>query len=225
MEKKPEKLIKETQEEYTNAPFTNPEYHKHDGIDQPRLFPKDFHGFPIYSVTPTNSAEEGTPVFQSDGTDVLMWVMLNKTWNLIGQLPVYGEMGQHNLSTVVTISSSNTWYIIPAMSAGINKNVTFQSGQELLVTLPGVYRIYYNLSFEDGGNNTFEVSLAVNNVIETKSSCFQTTSNANDLSTVSGTATINLIDGDVVTLQINNNNNTSNPTIEHAEVVINRIDY
>lgn len=60
--------------------------HKHNGIDSPRLNPKDFEGFPIYTTTVTHNAKEGTIVLENvSGTKKLCayigggWVKITLT--------------------------------------------------------------------------------------------------------------------------------------------------
>lgn len=58
------------------------EYHEHTGIGTPRINPKNLLGFPIFTATPTQKAEEGTFVLSNYGGFSGLWVMMNRVWNL-----------------------------------------------------------------------------------------------------------------------------------------------
>jgi len=62
---------------------TAPKYHRHDGIDNYQVDPKDLLGFPILTSVPTFKAVEGTIrfVFIAGSPDTyFMYVMINKGW-------------------------------------------------------------------------------------------------------------------------------------------------
>ena len=55
--------------------------HNHDGLNSPKIEPKNLKGFPIFSATPTHKAQQGTIVLIDNGTDTRkICAMLNGTW-------------------------------------------------------------------------------------------------------------------------------------------------
>jgi len=200
-----------------------PVYHWHDGIDQPRIDPRFLLGFPIFNATPTHKDEEGKIVFSTDGNDVILWSMLNKVWNPIGFLPAYGEMYQHDVPTTIPIATQNVWYNITGMSAGINRNVVFQNGNELKIGVPGTYMVAWSVSFKDGGATTYQIGVSLNGTIDDKTDAHATTVNPNDKTSASGHGIMQLAIDDILILQIQNNDNTNDPVIDHAILTVQRI--
>lgn len=59
-------------------------YHTHDGINSPKIYPRDLNGFPVYSSVPTHDAPEGTIVAYWDGsTTYKIYIRLNKSWKSV----------------------------------------------------------------------------------------------------------------------------------------------
>lgn len=56
------------------------EEHKHTGLDQPQISPRDLLGFPIFASAPTHSAPEGTVVLFYDGANYKIYARINQTW-------------------------------------------------------------------------------------------------------------------------------------------------
>lgn len=54
--------------------------HYHNGVDNFRLYPKDFHGFPILNSIPDYRTEDGTWTFSVVGNQVYIYAMINKVW-------------------------------------------------------------------------------------------------------------------------------------------------
>jgi len=46
--------------------FTPLQQHRHNGIDSPKLDPKNFKGFPIFTTAPTHNAQEGTIILANE---------------------------------------------------------------------------------------------------------------------------------------------------------------
>lgn len=57
------------------------DYHKHTGLDSPKINPKDLKGFPVFTSAPTHNAQQGTIILRDNGTDTReLYVMLGGTW-------------------------------------------------------------------------------------------------------------------------------------------------
>lgn len=58
------------------------QYHAHTGFDgSPKIDPKNFRGYPIFTSAPTHEAEEGTIVLMDDGSSSRkLYAMLGGTW-------------------------------------------------------------------------------------------------------------------------------------------------
>lgn len=56
------------------------DYHTHDGVSTPRLYPKDLLGFPIFSAIPTHKAEEGTIILAVDSGNYYIYAMIERVW-------------------------------------------------------------------------------------------------------------------------------------------------
>jgi hypothetical protein len=60
------------------------EDHEHTGSDSPKIKPISLRGFPTYASAPTGDAEEGTVVFQNDGSATFkLYVRLNGAWKAV----------------------------------------------------------------------------------------------------------------------------------------------
>lgn len=80
--------------------FEIPAYHNHDGVDQPRLNPKFFRGYPIYTAVPTHTAEEGTFVWASFGGFIYLYTMLNKVWHLMAISPAFNTTNDLTVNSI-----------------------------------------------------------------------------------------------------------------------------
>jgi hypothetical protein len=59
------------------------EFHKHTGLDQPKLNPKDLEGFPIFPAVPTHQAKQGTLVIGFDDPTYKLYCMINGSWTAL----------------------------------------------------------------------------------------------------------------------------------------------
>lgn len=56
------------------------EFHTHDGINTPKIDPKDLKGFRIFTAAPTYEAEEGTIVLALISGTYYLYARINKLW-------------------------------------------------------------------------------------------------------------------------------------------------
>jgi hypothetical protein len=59
------------------------EFHKHTGVDSPKIKPKDLEGFPIFDAVPTHQAKQGTIVVGLDGATYKLYCMINGSWTAL----------------------------------------------------------------------------------------------------------------------------------------------
>jgi len=144
----------------------NVKLHRHDGVDNARLNPKDFEGFPIYTAVPTHNALEGTQVIVNDGT-VSLYVMVGGTWTQIGatasatEMYAFGNAGATATGTYLKLAggvqgSSNAGYYI-----GETKTIVKIIGAWDTDLTSG------NVIIRRGGNNVLSKAISDYYMIET----------------------------------------------------------
>ena len=85
------KITGEDQDDNLNKPISpnDVNFHRHTGIDSPKIDPKDLLGFPIIlvadaTIKPKDSAQEGVFRFYRDSVPVYrLWARINKDWHYI----------------------------------------------------------------------------------------------------------------------------------------------
>jgi hypothetical protein len=60
--------------------FSELSSHKHTGLDAPRLNPKYFLGFPIFTAAPTHNALEGTIILANESGTYKLYAFINGGW-------------------------------------------------------------------------------------------------------------------------------------------------
>jgi len=60
--------------------FSPLEQHRHNGLDAPRLNPKDFMGFPVFTSAPTHNAQEGTIILANESGTYKLYAFINGGW-------------------------------------------------------------------------------------------------------------------------------------------------
>ncbi len=115
-----------TERGYTDAPAGNPTYHEHDGIGQPRLYPKYFHGYPIYDAAPTFKAEEGVSVLVNTNYEIQFDTLVGTF--LIGET-IQDSSGNEAVvvavySNKLVVSSSGTHIDISGTITGLTSGAT-----------------------------------------------------------------------------------------------------
>lgn len=135
---------------------------------------------------------------------------------------IYGGMGQHDGVTTVTITAANTFATTTGMSGSLFNNVTFQNSQELLIAVDGVYNINWDLSYElNGSNEEIEGAVGINGVAQlTFATAHRHISSANDIGAMGPGNFFALTAGDVISLMVTNETNTSDVIVDHANLTI-----
>lgn len=131
----------------------------------------------------------------------------------------WGSMYQDDVATVITVSATDTDYIITGMSQGVLNGTTFDNGQELTITIAGVYKIDWSVSFRcASANQEIEGAVGVNGVREPATSSHQKVLTGSDDVTIGGTGLLNLAVSDLVQIVIRNETSAANVTIDHANL-------
>jgi hypothetical protein len=63
--------------------FSPLEQHTHNGIDAPKLDPKNFKGFPVFKSAPTHTAQEGTILLANESGTYYLYAYINSTWTKV----------------------------------------------------------------------------------------------------------------------------------------------
>lgn len=67
---------------FTNM-FSPLEQHRHNGIDSPKLDPKNFKGFPVFTTAPTHNAQEGTILLANEAGTYYLYAFINSAWRKV----------------------------------------------------------------------------------------------------------------------------------------------
>ena len=69
---------------FTNMEIFSPlEQHRHNGIDSPKLDPKNFKGFPIFTSAPTHNAQEGTIILANESGTYYLYAFIDGAWQKV----------------------------------------------------------------------------------------------------------------------------------------------
>lgn len=148
------------------------------------------------------------------------------THYLIPSPAVYGSMFNHDTPTEVTISAMNTpTQIGTGFTAGTNFKTIFQNSREIVLNSAGVFLISWQISFSGAlANQEIEGGVMIDGVINTQSTAHRFISTATDTGSMSGSCELDLLNGQIASLAVTNETSTANIIIEHAQMIITRID-
>jgi len=172
----------------------------------------------------TNPFNDGS---HENTTKILMDLDSNGNLNVTGNITAnnfYGEIYGVNIGEVI-IASSGVYYNITNTTSGLNNGFTFNSsGQgELTTEKAGVYSVTSQMSFSDGANTLFHITLGINGVGQNKCEGGRKIGTGGDEGSASYTCFINLNIGDKINAMIVNEDNTNNPTINRVQLNLVRI--
>ena len=60
--------------------FSELEQHIHNGLDAPKIDPKNLKGFPIFTAAPTHTAQEGTIILANESGTYKLYAFINGGW-------------------------------------------------------------------------------------------------------------------------------------------------
>ena len=135
---------------------------------------------------------------------------------------IYGSMYGDNISQVITVSATNTYYELTAgVSGGSTNGCTFQNSHELLITKAGKYLVNYSMSVKVGATNqTVESEVMINGGGQNNTSNHSHASTANSQMSLAGSGVLTLAVNDVVSLSVSNNTAVNNITVEHVNLTL-----
>lgn len=122
----------------------------------------------------------------------------------------------------ITIPSKETWINITGLDSGLNNNITFLN-YTLICEIEGTYIINHYESYQDGVGNEYNFAIAINDLISNKTRSHSLMTNANDIGHGSGGGNIYCNKDDVLTLQVSNQQTSSNVKFHQISVTMNRI--
>jgi hypothetical protein len=145
--------------------------------------------------------------------------------------PYYGHMYANAISQSVTITSSGTFYRVPAsMTGGTCSGVTFQNSRELLVANAGTYVIQWSMSVIGNGNNeNIAGSFMINNngtggvgvsLLAQSQGCSSSTARP---TSISGSCTVTLAANAVIALCVTNRSTSSTVVVSYANLTLHKI--
>ena len=146
-------------------------------------------------------------------------------WVNDGSGLAYGNMGQDNIPTTVTINTAGVAEIVDGMSGGESNLITFQNAQELKVTKAGRYFITWAASFNmaSGSGQEIEGGIGKGGVVQALGSAHRTIGTGNDTGSICGTAILDLAADDLITIMVTNESTTVNIVIEHASLTMSMV--
>lgn len=138
----------------------------------------------------------------------------------------YGEMYSENAAFAIVIAAGNTWTTVGGgFSAGTTNAFTFQNASELKCNVAGKYEASWSLSLETtGANDDIEGGVAVGGTIQTNTISHAKVATPNEEFHLSSHGIISLALEDVVTIQVNNNTDGDDLVLEHANLLLVKLD-
>lgn len=157
----------------------------------------------------------------SGGTEAV-YMTLYSTY--LDHTHVYGSMYQDDTATVITVSATNTDYIVTGMSGGSENQMTFQAAKEIKALVAGKYKIDWQVSFRAAAaNQEIEGAVGINGTRQANTSAHHKIGTATDDVTMSGTGIITLAVNDLVQIVVRNETATQNITVDHANLSLVRV--
>jgi len=186
-----------------------------------------------------------TELLSSTTTATIQTLNVNGDTTMLGDLNasvgnttinnIYGEMWMHNLSingALQVIASQDKWENITVFNQTTEAGQTLNGFEyiagnqpSLVAQIAGKYLVDYSLSFDltDGNNDEFQVIVAINGVQQNQTETHRKISTAGDVGNTGSSGFIDLIVGDVVTLQIYNSDSLSDAGIHATNLHLMRI--
>ncbi len=133
----------------------------------------------------------------------------------------YGEMFVEGNVVVTPISSANNYTEIQVLLEGLNNGFSYSSSS-LEVGVNGTYKVDYSITFSDANNKNYRSTVGIDMVEQDK--CVSGRKIANvDLGNMGSNCFLELTEGEVITLLINNLDGAQDPTVEDANINLVRI--
>jgi hypothetical protein len=147
---------------------------------------------------------------------------LNVTGNLTGNF-YYGEMWFHMLgNSTISITTKNVWENVTGFNNDDNNGFT-RNSNTLTCNLAGKYKVDYSASYDNGANTEFNFAIAINNVVQNKTTAHSKLTTAASIGNINGQGFIDLSVGDNINLQVVNRDNVQDISFHHTTVNLVRI--
>jgi len=130
----------------------------------------------------------------------------------------YGEVYSADNAVATSISIAGNWYNVTELECGLQNGINC-GGSNLTIQHDGIYEVKYNVGFEDGNLNTYKFSIGINGINQTKCQMVRKLG-ANDQGSAGSTCILDLSENDVLTLLVQNEGGTSDPTIVDSNLNI-----
>ena len=143
----------------------------------------------------------------------------NSTINLI-----HGSMGYNSDDFLtIPISASKTWTNVTGLIGGELNNGFDFINSTMICQFDGIYQVRHTESYTDGVGNEYNFAIAINNVVENMTKSHSLINNANDVAGASGMWEIYCNKGDMINLQVLNQQTASDVNLHQATVLVNRV--
>jgi len=123
----------------------------------------------------------------------------------------YAEMWGRQI-TNITISAPGVYENITGLVVGHISNVVFNSSKFIIVE-PGIYKISSQFAFSDGANTEFHLAMGKNGIRDEHCHTERKIGTGGDVGSASFTCIDNVTTGDILTVMVENVDNTNDPEI------------
>ena len=139
-----------------------------------------------------------------------------------------GEMYQDpgaGSPNAVALTGSGTYDIVDGFSTGSTSGVTFGSDTLTIGSgYGGLWLVQYSITLEsDGANDVLETAVLRNDAVQAKCKAARQLINASKAGNLAGQCILTLADGDTVKLGVENESDTDDCKVHHANVTLTRL--
>ena len=147
----------------------------------------------------------------------------NISQNLTANL-IYGDMAIHaHPELEIVIGFQGVYTNITGMNFSMTNGVQAIDNRSLIPDVSGVYKVDYSVSFSGGANVEYDFVIAVNEEVQHMTHSHRKTGTATDIGTTAGTGFISVSSGNIVNLQVLNEDNNANINVFSANFNMFRI--
>lgn len=137
---------------------------------------------------------------------------------------IYGSMYADDIAQAVVVAAAGTEYEVGgSLTGGSVNGFTFQNSKELLCTVAGNYLVNWSMSLSAGNNDHISGGVMINSTAQHNTENAAHTPGAGDQVGVAGTGVITLAVNDLVKLFVENESDTDDIEVNHANLALVRI--
>lgn len=115
------------------------------------------------------------------------------------------------------IAASGTYYNLTLFDNVLYQGLDVQDNKSVVI-YDGVYSIQYHMSFSGGPTIEYHMAIGVNGEEKTECHGARVIGTGGDVGNMGGTCLLSLVNGDVVTVMVENEDNTQDITIKDLSV-------